>query len=64
MLAMTDAKLVFTLSESVETVLDALVINKSKCPVVAIRSDQRQSIPSGIIDFAQLMDPTGTIYIY
>lgn len=64
-LAMTDAKLVFSVSENVETILNACSINKTKLPVVALKVDQRHSTPSGIIDFAELMKTTGTnIVVY
>lgn len=60
---MADAKMVFSLVENVDTLLKACLINKRKCPVVAIKSDVRDSIPDGVIDFASIMDPNGKIML-
>lgn len=58
-LAMTDAKMIFSLAENVDTVLKARAINNSCCPLVTLKTDRRQSVPSGAFDFSQLMDISG-----
>lgn len=58
-LEMTNAKLVFSLVDNIDTVRQALVINKSTIPVVAFQTNQGQSFPEGAVDLASLFEPTG-----
>lgn len=56
---MTNAKVIFTLVETVETIRKACVINSSSSKIFAIKENHQQTIPDGVIDFAELMDPVG-----
>lgn len=58
---MTDTKLIFSLVDNADTVLEACSLNKQRVPVVALKVDQRQAIPDGAIDFENLIKPTGNI---
>lgn len=50
--------MIFSLVENAQTVLNARSINNSNYPVVAVKTDSRQSIPDGVLDFANLMELT------
>lgn len=55
-LAIADTKLIFSLVDNAESVINACSINKSRIPIVSVKTDQRQSLPDKVVDFANLMD--------
>lgn len=56
--------MIFCLIDNSETVLNARTMGKLSCPVVALKVDQRQSFPDGVIDFNDLTKPTSKTSIY
>lgn len=56
---MTDTKLIFSLVDNAEILLEAGSLNTIKYPVIAIKVDQRQSIPDGVIALDNLIKPSG-----
>lgn len=54
---MTDTKMIFSLIEHADTVLGACSINKVSIPVVAVKVDQQQPTPAGVIELGQLIQP-------
>lgn len=53
---MTDAKLVISLIDNANHVKMANKLNKSNIPVVAIKLNPAQSLPDGVLDFAEIMN--------
>lgn len=58
---MTDTKIIFSLVDNAEDMLEACSLNKVNCPIVAVRVDQRQWFPDGVIDLGCLTTPAGTV---
>lgn len=56
---MTESKLVFSLVDNLESTLKARSLNKSTYPVIVVKTDAKQSVPAGIVDFFGVIDPTG-----
>lgn len=56
---MTDTKVIISLVDNVQTVLEVNLINKVSIPVIAVKVDQRQTMPSGVIDLETLINPAG-----
>lgn len=65
-LAMVDVKMIFSLVDNSETILEVCSLLKiSSIPVVSVKVDQRQSISNGVIDFSDLVKPAGkTLHVY
>lgn len=63
-LAVTDAKMVFCISDDIETIRNACDINKSKLPIVAFNVNEQGSLSDGVIDLNQIMEPTGKYCLY
>lgn len=53
---MSDPKLIFSLTESFSTLSEASEISKRSLPIVTIKTDKRQSLPSGSIDFFEMIE--------
>ncbi|XP_019869295.2 uncharacterized protein LOC109597950 [Aethina tumida] len=52
----SSAKAVVTTVESIETVKQALSINKTFLPIIAIKTESNQAVPQGIISFNDFTD--------
>lgn len=58
-LSLVDAKLIFSLVDNCPVMLKACSINTCSLPVVAMKSNQQQTIPDGIIDLKDIIDTSG-----
>lgn len=56
---MADAKMIFTAVDNASNIVSALALSNSSIPVVAIKTNQRDPIPDGMVDLAKLMDLSG-----
>lgn len=53
---MSNAKLIFGLVDGVPTLSAASQISKRSVPIIAIKTDKRQSLPDESIDFQEMIN--------
>lgn len=61
---MTNPKMIFCQASNADTVLNACSMITLKCPVVAVKTGEQETISEGVIDFAYVIKKTGIYLIY